>query len=162
MVDHFMHTTVPHIYAAGDVAQGATFHRRMGGPCAAAHRNRRHGRIAAINHGRQDHAVPRQPEHERARHRQADLAHLRRVAGPRGWQMVELTDEPRFSTRLCFHDDRMIGAITVAARPCRRCHPRSDPRAAVAPGPLEGRAAEQPSPGHGGLCRLTQNPAVDS
>jgi hypothetical protein len=54
------------------------FHRPVGGARAAAHghRARPHRRH---EHGRHGRGLPRQPEHERARHAGADLAHLRPV-----------------------------------------------------------------------------------
>jgi NAD(P)H-nitrite reductase large subunit len=150
------------IYAAGDVAQGRDFSTGEWVVHALQPTATEHGRIAGHQHGRQDHALPRQPEHERARHGGLISHTFGEWQGREGGEMVELTDEPRFLyTRLCFHDDRMIGAITVG----------NPNHVGAIRGLIQGRRRlgrwkdellSNPHQVMAAFVDLTQNPAVDS
>jgi hypothetical protein len=153
-----MRTTVPHIYAAGDVAQGRDF--STGEWVVHALAAHRHGARpgGGAQHAGQGRGLPWQPEHECARHRGPDFAHLWLVA----WQCHREATTPRWWTRptsstpaCVLMATNLIGAITIG-------HPHHvgairgpDP---VAPpsGCLERPADEEPAPGDGCVCGTEQ------
>lgn len=114
VVDHFMRTTVPHVYAAGDVAQGRDFSTGDWVVHALQPTATEHGRIAALNM-----AGKTVPYRGSLSMNVLDIGGLishifGEWQGREGGEMVEMADEQRFLyTRLCFHGDRMIGAITI-------------------------------------------------
>lgn len=96
VVDHFMRTTVPHIYAAGDVAQGRDFSTGEWVVHALQPTATEHGRIAAINM-----AGKTMPYRGSLSMNVLDIGGLishtfGEWQGREGGEMVELTDEPRF------------------------------------------------------------------
>ncbi|WP_230971461.1 NAD(P)/FAD-dependent oxidoreductase [Nitrogeniibacter aestuarii] len=114
VVDEYMQTSVPHIYAAGDVAQGRDFSTGGWVVHALQPTSTEHGRVAAMNM-----AGRKLPYRGSLSMNVLDTAGLISHTfgiwqGVEGGEMVETVDEERnLYTRLCFNDDRMIGAITI-------------------------------------------------
>ena len=114
VVDEYMQTSVPHIYAAGDVAQGRDFSTGGWVVHALQPTSTEHGRVAAVNM-----AGRKLPYRGSLSMNVLDTAGLISHTfgiwqGVEGGEMVETVDEERnLYTRLCFSDDRMIGAITI-------------------------------------------------
>ncbi|WP_227814818.1 NAD(P)/FAD-dependent oxidoreductase [Nitrogeniibacter aestuarii] len=114
VVDEYMQTSVPHIYAAGDVAQGRDFSTGGWVVHALQPTSTEHGRVAAMNM-----AGRKLPYRGSLSMNVLDTAGLISHTfgiwqGVEGGEMVETVDEERnLYTRLCFSDDRMIGAITI-------------------------------------------------
>ena len=114
VVDHFMRTTVPHVYAAGDVAQGRDFSTGEWVVHALQPTATEHGRIAALNM-----AGRTMPYRGSLSMNVLDIGGLishtfGQWQGVEGGEMVEEVDEENFLyTRLCFKGERMVGAITI-------------------------------------------------
>lgn len=114
IVDEFMQTSVPHIYAAGDVAQGRDFSTGGWVVHALQPTSTEHGRVAAMNM-----AGRKLPYRGSLSMNVLDTAGLISHTfgiwqGVEGGEVVETVDEERnLYTRLCFNDDKMVGAITI-------------------------------------------------
>ncbi|WP_157268453.1 NAD(P)/FAD-dependent oxidoreductase [Azohydromonas aeria] len=114
VVDHHMRTTVPCIYAAGDVAQGRDFSTGEWVVHALQPTATEHGRIAALNMVGKEH-----PYRGSLSMNVLDTVGLishtfGEWQGREGGEVVEQTDEENFLyTRLCFDGDVMVGAITI-------------------------------------------------
>lgn len=114
VVDEFMQTSVPHIYAAGDVAQGRDFSTGGWVVHALQPTSTEHGRVAAMNM-----AGRKLPYRGSLSMNVLDTAGLISHTfgiwqGVEGGEVVETVDEERnLYTRLCFNDDKMVGAITI-------------------------------------------------
>jgi len=114
VVDAHMRTSVPHIYAAGDVAQGRDFSTGEWVVHALQPTATEHGRCAALNMAGKDVAY-------RGSLSMNVLDTLGLISHTFGlWQglpngdSTEVVDEANFLyTRLCFDGDLLIGAITV-------------------------------------------------
>ena len=114
VIDAHMRTTVPCIYAAGDVAQGRDFSTGEWVVHALQPTATEHGRIAALNMVGK--AVPyRGSLSMNVLDTVGLISHtFGQWQGCEGGEMVELADEARFLyTRLCFEGERMVGAITI-------------------------------------------------
>jgi NAD(P)H-nitrite reductase large subunit len=114
VIDDHMRTTVPCIYAAGDVAQGRDFSTGEWVVHALQPTATEHGRIAALN------MVGKElPYRGSLSMNVLDTVGLishtfGQWKGCEGGETVELADEARFLyTRLCFDGERMVGAITI-------------------------------------------------
>lgn len=114
VVDAHMRTSVPHIYAAGDVAQGRDFSTGEWVVHALQPTATEHGRVAALN-------MLGQPVPYRGSLSMNVLDTVGLISHTFGlWQgsatgeVTEVVDEANFLyTRLCFEADQLIGAITV-------------------------------------------------
>jgi NADPH-dependent 2,4-dienoyl-CoA reductase/sulfur reductase-like enzyme len=114
VIDEYMRTTVPHIYAAGDVAQGRDFSTGEWVVHALQPTATEHGRIAALNMVGKEVAY-------RGSLSMNVLDTVGLISHTFGlWQGVpngehtEVVDETNFIyTRLCFDGDQLIGAITI-------------------------------------------------
>jgi NAD(P)H-nitrite reductase large subunit len=114
VVDEHMRTTVPCIYAAGDVAQGRDFSTGEWVVHALQPTATEHGRIAALNMCGKD--VPyRGSLSMNVLDTVGLISHTFGLwQGKAGGDVVENVDEERFLyTRLCFDEDMLIGAITI-------------------------------------------------
>ena len=118
VIDDHMRTTVPCIYAAGDVAQGRDFSTGEWVVHALQPTATEHGRVAALNMAGKD-----APYRGSLSMNVLDTVglHLHTFGlwqGREGGETVEAVDEEHFLyTRLCFDGDMLIGAITIG-------HPR--------------------------------------
>lgn len=114
VVDDRMRTTVPCIYAAGDVAQGRDFSTGEWVVHALQPTATEHGRIAALNM-----AGKEVPYRGSLGMNVLDTVGLISYTfglwkGREGGETVESVDEKHFLyTRLCFDEDFLIGAITI-------------------------------------------------
>lgn len=118
VIDDHMRTTVPCIYAAGDVAQGRDFSTGEWVVHALQPTATEHGRVAALNMAGKD--VPyRGSLSMNVLDTVGLISHTFGLwQGRDGGEAVEVVDEERFLyTRLCFDQDMLIGAITIG-------HPR--------------------------------------
>ncbi len=114
VVDERMRTSVPHIYAAGDVAQGRDFSTGEWVVHALQPTATEHGRVAALN-------MLGQPVAYRGSLSMNVLDTVGLISHTFGlWQgsvtgeVTEVVDEANYLyTRLCFEADQLIGAITV-------------------------------------------------
>jgi NAD(P)H-nitrite reductase large subunit len=114
VIDDHMRTTVPQVYAAGDVAQGRDFSTGGWVVHALQPTATEHGRVAAMNMAGRD-----LPYRGSLSMNVLDTAGL--ISHTFGiWQgvedgeVVETVDEARYIyTRLCFKGDNLIGAITI-------------------------------------------------
>jgi len=114
VVDEHMRTSVPHIYAAGDVAQGRDFSTGEWVVHALQPTATEHGRVAALN-------MLGQPVAYRGSLSMNVLDTVGLISHTFGlWQgsasgeVGEVVDEANYLyTRLCFEADQLIGAITV-------------------------------------------------
>jgi len=114
VIDEHMRTTVPHVYAAGDVAQGRDFSTGEWVVHALQPTATEHGRIAALNMVGKDVAY-------RGSLSMNVLDSVGLISHTFGlWQGIptgdsaEVVDEANFIyTRLCFDSDQLIGAITI-------------------------------------------------
>lgn len=114
VIDDHMRTTVPNVYAAGDVAQGRDFSTGEWVVHALQPTATEHGRIAALNMVGKN--VPyRGSLSMNVLDTVGLISHtFGEWKGREGGEIVEITDEDRFLyTRLCFHGDHMVGAITI-------------------------------------------------
>ena len=114
VVDDRMRTTVPHVYAAGDVAQGRDFSTGEWVVHALQPTATEHGRVAALNMAGQD-----SPYRGSLGMNVLDTAGLisetfGRWQGVPGGETAEgLDEEAFFYTRLCFEGDALVGAIGI-------------------------------------------------
>ncbi|HSD61994.1 MAG TPA: FAD-dependent oxidoreductase [Burkholderiales bacterium] len=114
VIDDHMRTTVPCIYAAGDVAQGRDFSTGEWVVHALQPTATEHGRIAAHNMVGKD--VPyRGSLSMNVLDTVGLISHTFGLWQDReGSDVVEALDEDRYLyTRLCFADDLLVGAITI-------------------------------------------------
>lgn len=114
VVDAHMRTTVPHIYAAGDVAQGRDFSTGEWVVHALQPTAAEHGRVAGINM-----AGGSLPYQGSLSMNVLDTVGLVSHTfglwqGKAGGEVVEVADEAHFLyKRLCFDGDVLIGAINI-------------------------------------------------
>jgi NADPH-dependent 2,4-dienoyl-CoA reductase/sulfur reductase-like enzyme len=114
LVDDRMRTTVPRIYAAGDVAQGRDFSTGEWVVHALQPTATEHGRVAALNMAGED-----APYRGSLGMNVLDTAGLisetfGRWQGVPGGEIAESFDEEAFFyTRLCFEEDTLVGAIGI-------------------------------------------------
>lgn len=114
VIDEHMRTTVPHVYAAGDVAEGRDFSTGEWVVHALQPTATEHGRIAALNMVGKDVAY-------RGSLSMNVLDSVGLISHTFGlWEgratgdSAEVVDEANFIyTRLCFDSDQLIGAITI-------------------------------------------------
>jgi len=114
VIDDHMRTTVPCIYAAGDVAQGRDFSTGEWVVHALQPTATEHGRIAALNMCGKD--VPyRGSLSMNVLDTVGLVSHTFGLwQGKEGGDVVENIDEEHsLYTRLCFDEDMLIGAITI-------------------------------------------------
>ena len=114
VIDAHMRTTVPHIYAAGDVAQGRDFSTGEWVVHALQPTATEHGRVAALNMLGKD--VPyRGSLSMNVLDTVGLISHTFGLwNGIPGGDHTEVVDEANFIyTRLCFDGDQLIGAITI-------------------------------------------------
>lgn len=114
VIDDHMRTTVPCIYAAGDVAQGRDFSTGEWIVHALQPTATEHGRIAALNMAGKD--VPyRGSLSMNVLDTVGLISHTFGLWQDReGCDVVEALDEERYLyTRLCFDSDLLVGAITI-------------------------------------------------
>ncbi len=114
LVDDRMRTTVPHIYAAGDCAQGPDFGSRSRSVHAIQPAAVEHGRIAALAMAGRDAAYRGGLSMNVLNTLGLIATSIGRWQGVEGGEGVRVADEDRFRyTRLEFEDDRLVGAINV-------------------------------------------------
>jgi NAD(P)H-nitrite reductase large subunit len=114
LVDHTLRTSVPDIYAAGDVAQGPELITGKPEVHAIQPTASEHGRIAALN-------MAGVPSHYRGSLSMNVLNTLGLISSSFGhWQglpggeIAEASDPDHFRyLRLCFKDDRIVGALAL-------------------------------------------------
>jgi len=114
VIDEHMRTTVPHVYAAGDVAEGRDFSTGEWVVHALQPTATEHGRIAALNMVGKEVAY-------RGSLSMNVLDSVGLISHTFGlWEgratgdSAEVVDEANFIyTRLCFDSDQLIGAITI-------------------------------------------------
>lgn len=114
VIDEHMCTTVPHVYAAGDVAQGRDFSTGEWVVHALQPTATEHGRVAALN-------MAGKPVAYRGSLSMNVLDTVGLISHTFGqWQgsatgeVTEVADEANYIyTRLCFEADQLIGAITI-------------------------------------------------
>ena len=114
VIDDHMRSSVPHIYAAGDVAQGRDFSTGEWVVHALQPTATEHGRFAALNMAGQ--AVPyRGSLSMNVLDTVGLISHtFGQWQGADGGEATEVVDEANFIyTRLCFHGDLLVGAITI-------------------------------------------------
>ncbi len=114
VIDAHMRTSVPHIYAAGDVAQGRDFSTGEWVVHALQPTATEHGRFAALNMAGQ--AVPyRGSLSMNVLDTVGLISHtFGQWQGVSGGETTEVVDEANFIyTRLCFHGEQLVGAITI-------------------------------------------------
>jgi len=114
IVDDRMRTTVPCIYAAGDVAQGRDFSTGEWVVHALQPTATEHGRVAALNMTGKE--VPyRGSLGMNVLDTVGLISHTFGLwKGREGEDTIESVDEEHFLyTRLCFEEDMLIGAITI-------------------------------------------------
>lgn len=114
LIDDHMRTTVPGIYAAGDVAQGRDFSTGQWVVHALQPTATEHGRIAALNMAGQD--VPyRGSLSMNVLDTLGLISHTFGLwQGVEGGDVAEMIDaQHSLYTRLCFDADRLVGAITI-------------------------------------------------
>jgi NAD(P)H-nitrite reductase large subunit len=114
VVDDHMHTTVPHIYAAGDVAQGRDFSTGNWIVHALQPTATEHGRVAAMNMAGRDLAY-RGSLSMNVLDTVGLISHTFGLwQGVEGGDVAETADESRNTyIRLCFDGEYLIGAITI-------------------------------------------------
>jgi NAD(P)H-nitrite reductase large subunit len=114
VVDEHMRTTVPHIYAAGDVAQGRDFSTGEWVVHALQPTATEHGRVAALNMLGQTVAY-RGSLSMNVLDTVGLISHTFGLwQGSASGEATEVVDQANFLyTRLCFEADQLIGAITV-------------------------------------------------
>jgi NAD(P)H-nitrite reductase large subunit len=114
VIDEHMRTTVPHIYAAGDVAQGRDFSTGEWVVHALQPTATEHGRIAALNMVGKDVAY-RGSLSMNVLDSVGLISHTFGLwQGSASGEATEVVDEANFIyTRLCFEADQLIGAITI-------------------------------------------------
>ena len=116
VIDDHMRTTVPCIYAAGDVAQGRDFSTGEWVVHALQPTATEHGRVAALNMAGRD-----VPYRGSLGMNVLDTVGLISYTfglwkGRENGETVEAVDEDHFLyTRLCFEGDVLIGAITIGS-----------------------------------------------
>ncbi len=114
VIDEHMRTTVPQVYAAGDVAQGRDFSTGGWVVHALQPTATEHGRVAAMNM-----AGGNLPYRGSLSMNVLDTAGLISHTfgiwqGVEGGSVAENVDEERnLYTRLCFKDNTLVGAITI-------------------------------------------------
>lgn len=114
VIDDRMRTTIPHVYAAGDVAQGRDFSTGEWVVHALQPTATEHGRVAALNMSGID-----TPYRGSLGMNVLDTAGLvsetfGRWQGVPGGDTAERVNEEEFLyTRLCFDGDRLAGAISI-------------------------------------------------
>jgi NADPH-dependent 2,4-dienoyl-CoA reductase/sulfur reductase-like enzyme len=114
VIDDRMRTTVPHVYAAGDVAQGRDFSTGEWVVHALQPTATEHGRIAALNMAGKD-----VPYRGSLSMNVLDTVGLISQTfglwqGVAGGETTETVNEESFLyTRLCFDRDVLVGAITI-------------------------------------------------
>ncbi len=114
VINDRMQTTVPHVYAAGDVAQGRDFSTGEWVVHALQPTATEHGRIAALNMAGKD-----VPYRGSLSMNVLDTVGLISETfglwqGVEGGENVESVNEERFLyTRLCFDGDILVGAISI-------------------------------------------------
>ena len=114
VIDAHMRTTVPNVYAAGDVAQGRDFSTGEWVVHALQPTATEHGHVAALNMLGKD--VPyRGSLSMNVLDTVGLVSHTFGLwNGVPGGDVAEVVDEANFIyTRLCFDADRLIGAITI-------------------------------------------------
>ena len=114
VIDTHMRTTVPNVYAAGDVAQGRDFSTGEWVVHALQPTATEHGRVAALNMLGKD--VPyRGSLSMNVLDTVGLVSHTFGLwNGVPGGDVAEVVDEANFIyTRLCFDGDQLIGAITI-------------------------------------------------
>ena len=114
VIDPYMRTSVPHIYAAGDVAEGRDFSTGEWVVHALQPTATEHGRIAALNMAGKD--VPYIGSlGMNVLDSVGLLSHTFGLwQGVDGGESTEVVDEVNFIyTRLCFDGDQLVGAITI-------------------------------------------------
>ncbi len=114
VVDEHMRTTVPEIYAAGDVAQGRDFSTGQWVVHALQPTATEHGRIAGINMAGQDVAYGGSLSMN-VLDTLGLISHTFGLwEGVDGGSVAEVADtEHSLYTRLCFDGDLLVGAITI-------------------------------------------------
>ncbi len=114
IIDDHMQTTVPCIYAAGDVAQGRDFSTGEWVVHALQPTATEHGRIAAMNMSGRDIAY-RGSLSMNVLDTSGLISHTFGIwQGVDGGDITEKVDEEKYLyTRLCFDGDRLIGAILI-------------------------------------------------
>ena len=114
VINDRMQTTVPHVYAAGDVAQGRDFSTGEWVVHALQPTATEHGRIAALNMAGKD-----VPYRGSLSMNVLDTVGLISQTfglwqGVKGGETAETVNEESFLyTRLCFDGDVLVGAITI-------------------------------------------------
>ncbi|MBL8484307.1 MAG: NAD(P)/FAD-dependent oxidoreductase [Rhodocyclaceae bacterium] len=114
VIDDHMRTTVPQVYAAGDVAQGRDFSTGEWVVHALQPTATEHGRVAALNMAGRN--VPyRGSLSMNVLDTVGLISHTFGLwGGKEGGEVVEAVDEDRnLYTRLCFFGEYLIGAITI-------------------------------------------------
>jgi NADPH-dependent 2,4-dienoyl-CoA reductase/sulfur reductase-like enzyme len=114
VIDEHMRTTVPHIYAAGDVAEGRDFSTGEWVVHALQPTATEHGRIAALNMAGKEVAY-RGSLSMNVLDSVGLISHTFGLwEGLVGGDNTEVVDEANFIyTRLCFDSDQLVGAITI-------------------------------------------------
>jgi len=114
VVDANMRTSVPHIYAAGDVAQGRDFSTGEWVVHALQPTATEHGRFAALNMAGQ-HVPYRGSLSMNVLDTLGLISHtFGQWQGAAGGESTEVVDDANFIyTRLCFQGDQLVGAITI-------------------------------------------------
>ena len=114
IIDARMRTSVPHIFAAGDVAEGRDFSTGEWSVHALQPTATEHGRIAALNMAGKDVAYVGSLSMN-VLDSVGLISHTFGLwKGIVGEDCTEVVDEVNFIyTRLCFDSDRLIGAITI-------------------------------------------------
>lgn len=114
VIDAHMRTTVPCIYAAGDVAEGRDFSTGEWAVHALQPTATEHGRIAALNMAGKDVAYSGSLSMNVLDSVGLVSHTFGRWQGVAGGDCTEVVDEANFLyTRLCFDADHLIGAITI-------------------------------------------------
>ena len=114
VIDAHMRTSVPHIYAAGDVAQGRDFSTGEWVVHALQPTATEHGRFAALNMAGQN--VPyRGSLSMNVLDTVGLISHtFGQWQGAADGDVTEVVDEANYIyTRLCFQGDQLVGAITI-------------------------------------------------
>jgi NAD(P)H-nitrite reductase large subunit len=114
VIDAHMQTSVPCIYAAGDVAEGRDFSTGEWVVHALQPTATEHGRIAALNMAGKDVAYLGSLSMNVLDSLGLISHTFGQWQGKLGGESTEVVDEANFIyTRLCFDSDRLIGAITI-------------------------------------------------
>ena len=166
VVDDHLRSSVPNVYAAGDVAEGRDLVTGQPDVHAIEPTAMEHGRVVGRQHGGPRRRLPRQPAHEHRGGLPPRRGELRRAGTTRRAEVMLAVDPDRPAYRkLLWHGDRLTGAMILG--PSADIWTTNDVgmlkglvQSGVGARGLEGAAPAEPLRRQARLRRLARDPAA--